>query len=373
MLYQCANVETSHRLVRLDVPTPTFTRAPGEASGEFALESAMDELAYACGLDPVVLRLRNYAERDGDTGEPWSSKELRTCYQRGADAIGWAARSPAVRATRRDGLLVGLGMATATYPARMMPATAKVRVTGERATVQIATAELGTGTYTILTQIAADVLGLPLEAVSVELGDTALPEAPVSAGSMTAATAGSAVHAACLRARARLDAGEREVTEQARSDEFEGRKGFSCHSHGAAFAEVEVDEELGRARVTKLVGAYACGKILNPRTAHSQLMGGLVWALGMTMEEATVRDRRTARNVTRNLADYHIAVNADVPAIEVILVEEDDPHVNVLGAKGLGEVGCCGATAAIANAVYHATGRRVRDLPLSVDKLMRPT
>ena len=190
---------------------------------------------------------------------------------------------------------------------------------------------------------------------------------------MTAATVGSAVNAACLRARTRLDAGEREVTEQARSDEFEGRKGFSCHSLGAAFAEVEVDEELGRARVTKLVGAYACGKILNPRTAQSQLMGGLVWALGMTMEEATVRDRRTARNVTRNLADYHIAVNADVPAIEVILVEEDDPHVNVLGAKGLGEIGICGATAAIANAVYHATGRRVRDLPLSVDKLMRPT
>jgi xanthine dehydrogenase YagR molybdenum-binding subunit len=373
MLYRCDNVETSHRLVRLDVPTPTFTRAPGEASGEFALESALDELAYACDLDPLELRLRNYAERDGDTNEPWSSKELRTCYQRGADAIGWSTRARAPRATRRGDLLVGLGMATATYPARMMPSNAKVRVTGGRATVQLSTAELGTGTYTILTQIAADALGLALDAVTVELGDTALPEAPVAAGSMTTATAGSAVHAACTRARARLDRGETDVTEQARSEDFAGRKGYSCHAHGAAYAEVEVDEELGRARVTKLVGAYACGKIINPRTSRSQLMGGLVWAIGMTLEETTVRDRRTARNATRDLADYHVAVCADVPDIDVIFVDEVDPHVNVLGSKGLGEIGVCGATAAIANAIYHATGRRVRDLPITVDKLMRPT
>jgi xanthine dehydrogenase YagR molybdenum-binding subunit len=371
MLYACDNVETSHRLVRLDIPTPTFMRAPGEASGELALESAIDELAYAVGIDPLELRLRNRAERDGDENKPWSSNSLLACYERGAAAIGWSHRDAAPRSMRRGGKLVGLGMATATYPARMLPATARVRVADGHATVQIATAELGTGTYTILSQIAADALGLPIEAIAVEIGDTALPEAPVSAGSMTAASAGSAVHEACIAARAKLAAGAREAVGDAHSEAFAGRAGFSCHAFGAAFAEVEVDDALGEVRVTRLVGAYGCGRILNPRTARSQLIGGLVWAIGFALEEATLRDRRTARNVTRNLADYHLPTAADVPDIEVIVVDEVDPHVNVLGIKGLGEIGNCGATAAIANAVFHATGVRVRDMPITVDKLVR--
>ena len=371
MLYSCANVETSHRLVRVDAGTPTFMRAPGESSGEFAIESAMDELAIAAGLDPLELRLRNYAERDEHEGKPFSSKSLRECYARAADAFGWAKRTAAPRSMTRGDRLVGWGMASATYPARMLPATARVTLRADgSANVQIATADLGTGTYTILAQVAADTLGIAADKVSVEIGDSALPEAPVAAGSMTASSAGQAVKLACEEAKRQLVPNLPEVTATHHSEEYEGRAGYSCHAFGAAFAEVEVDEPLGVVRVTRLVGAYACGRILNPKTAHSQLMGGLVWAVGMTLEEQTVRDRRTARVMTRDLADYHVPVNADIGDIDVSFVDEHDPHVNALGTKGLGEIGLCGATAAIANAVFHATGKRVRDLPITLDKLL---
>jgi xanthine dehydrogenase YagR molybdenum-binding subunit len=275
-------------------------------------------------------------------------------------------------------------MATATYPARTMPASARARIRRDGSViVQASTQDLGTGTYTILSQVAADALGVPFDAVTLQLGDSALPEAPLSAGSMTAATMGSAVQLVCrqlaselaviggLAGLARL--GRDELVVELHADVSPQSKAYSCHAFGAQFVEVQVDEELGRARVARMVGAFACGKILNHKTAHSQLMGGMVWALGMALEERTVRDLRTARAVTRDLVDYHVPVNADVPPIDVIFVDEVDPHVNAIGAKGLGEIGITGGAAAIANAIYHATGKRVRDLPITVEQLLPAT
>ncbi len=393
MLYACPNVATSHRIVPIDIGTPTFQRAPGEATGTFALESAMDELAYALKLDPIELRLRNYAAKDPDENKPWSSKSLRECYRAAADRFGWSKRTPQPRSMRDGKELVGWGMATATYPARQFPggasARARLRADGT-ALVQTASHDLGTGTYTIMTQIAADTLGLPVDAISLELGDTALPEAPLSAGSMTAATVGPAVKAACaevlrqLAALGELGTGDRrdairrllaqagrdELAAEVKTDKKPERDAYSCHSFGADFVEVRVDEELGRVRVARMVAAFAAGKFLNAKLARSQLMGGLVWAIGFALEEHTVRDRRTARVVTRDLVDYHVPVAADVPAIDVILIDELDPHVDDVGAKGIGEIGVTGASAAIANAVYHATGKRIRDLPITVEKLL---
>jgi xanthine dehydrogenase YagR molybdenum-binding subunit len=392
MLYACPNVATTHRIVPIDIGTPTFQRAPGEATGTFALESAMDELAYALKLDPLELRLRNYAAKDPEENKPWSSKSLRECYRAAADKFGWSKRSMQPRSMRDGKELVGWGMATATYPARQFPgATCRARVRADgTALVQTASHDLGTGTYTIMTQIAADALGLPVDAISFELGDTALPEAPLSAGSMTAASVGPAVKGACAEVMRQLaalgdlgsgdrgaairrllaQAGRDEIAAEYKAEKRPERDGYSCHSFGADFVEVRVDEELGRVRVARMVGAFAAGKFLNPKLARSQLMGGMVWAIGFALEEHTVRDRRTARVVTRDLVDYHVPVAADVPAIDVILIDELDPHVDDVGAKGIGELGLTGSSAAIANAVYHATGKRIRDLPITVEKLL---
>jgi xanthine dehydrogenase YagR molybdenum-binding subunit len=373
MLYACANVSTSHRIVPIDVPTPTFQRAPGESSGQFAFESAIDELAYAARLDPLEFRMRNYAERDLHEGKPYSSKSLHECYTRAAEQFGWARREAKPRSMREGKELVGYGMATATYPARQWP-TVHVRVklrTDGTALVQCASHDLGTGTYTVMTQVAAEALGLPVEAVTFELGDTTLPEAPLSAGSMTASSVAPAVHLACLEAKKKqADMPGQEIGIEYESKPWPEREQYSCHAFGAGFVEVRVDEELGRARVTRMVGAFGCGRILNAKLATSQLMGGMVWALGFALEEHTIRDRRTARAVVRDLVDYHVPVNADVPPIDILLVDETDPHVNELGVKGLGEIGVCGTVAAIANAVYHATGKRIRDLPITLDKLV---
>ncbi|HET6281167.1 MAG TPA: xanthine dehydrogenase family protein molybdopterin-binding subunit [Polyangia bacterium] len=415
MLYACPNVVTSHRLVRLDIPTPTFMRAPGESSGSFALESAMDELAYALKLDPLQLRLRNYAERDLDEDKPWSSKVLRECYRQGAERFGWARRRHEPRAMRDGRWLVGLGMATATYPARQSASSAVARLRRDGTLlVQAGTQDIGTGTYTIMTQIAADAVALPLEQVRFELGDTAFPETPVSGGSQTAASTGSAVKRAGLELRAKLvelsrahpesplsglapdgiDAaggalfskhhpdkrdsyaaivarsGQPEIVVQVENKSPEDRKKYSTHSFGAQFVEVRVDEDLGEVRVARCVGAFGAGKILNARTGRSQFQGGIVWGIGFALEEHTVRDHRTGRAVTRDLADYHVPVHADVPDIDVIMVDEDDPHVSGVGAKGIGEIGITGVVAAIANAVFHATGKRVRELPITLDKLL---
>jgi xanthine dehydrogenase YagR molybdenum-binding subunit len=415
MLYACPNVQTRHRLVRLDIGTPTFQRAPGEATGTFALESAMDELAIALRMDPVELRLRNYAEKDPEDGRPWSSKSLRECYRLAAEKFGWSRRDSRPRSMRDGRWLVGWGMATATYPARQSAASALASLRADGlALVRAGSQDIGTGTYTIMSQIAADTLSMPIDRVSFDLGDTVYPETPVSGGSQTAASTGSAVTVACLQLRRKLaeraagDAGSPlhglavedldfadgairsksepgrvdpyaaivrrsglpEISAEARSDEKAERKQFSTHSFGADFVEVKVDEELGTVRVSRVVAAFAAGKILNAKTARSQFIGGIVWAIGMALEENTKRDRRGARVVTRDLADYHVPVNADVPVIDVLMVPEDDPHVSEIGAKGIGEIGITGATAAIANAIAHATGRRVRDLPITLDKLL---
>ncbi len=415
MLYACPSVVTTHRLVKIDVPTPTFMRAPGESTGTFALESAMDELSYALKMDPIALRLANYAETEPEEGKPWSSKSLRECYRIGATHFGWSRRSPAPRSMRDGHLLVGQGMATATYPARQSPSSAIARLRSDgTALVQAGSQDIGTGTYTIMTQIAADALALPIDRVRFELGDTSFPETPVSGGSQTASSTGSAVKRAGLELRAKLadaaskdprsplhgldaqaiDAadgvlfarsdpsrrdpfgavvtrsGERELTAEVHTEEKADRKAFATHSFGAQFAEVKVDELLGVVRVTRVTGVFGAGKILNAKTARSQFQGGIVWGIGLALMEETRRDPRSGRPVTRDLADYHVPVNADVPEIEVLTVDEDDPHVNEIGAKGIGEIGITGIGAAIANAVFHATGKRVRDLPITPDKLL---
>ena len=414
MLYSCPNVITSHRLLPLDVPTPTFMRAPGEATGMFALESALDELAVALKLDPIELRLRNYAERDEGEDKPWSSKSLRECYRQGATRFGWAKRRAEPRSQRDGHYLVGYGMASATYPARQSSSSASARLRRDGSVlVQAGSQDIGTGTYTIMAQIAADALGLPIARVSFELGDTALPETPVSGGSQTASSTGSAVRLAALALRDKLIAtaiadgksslyglpangvsfvggelsagngakkdslsalversGQPEISAQASTQEKEERKKFSLHSFGAQFVELRVDEDTGEVRVARALGAFAAGKILNPKTARSQFLGGMVWGIGFALQEHTVRDPHSGRVVTRDLADYHVPVHADIPALEVLSIAEDDPHVNEIGAKGIGEIGITGMAAAIANAVFNATGKRVRDLPITLDKLI---
>lgn len=415
MLYRSDSQETSHRLARLNFGTPTFTRGPGITSGSFALECAMDELAFVAKLDPIAFRLRNEADRDPGNGLPWSSKALRQCYAAGAERFGWAGRDPQPRSMRDGHLLVGWGMASATYPAHRSPASARVSILPDgSALVQSGTHDLGTGTYTVMSQIAAEALGLPLAKVRFELGDTRLPVAPGAGGSQSVASVGPAVQAAALAAREKLlalaqadpasplyTAGPEEMILEAgwlfRKSSPQRREGvaallarhgglgleatrdsrsgaereaFSMHSFGAVFAEVHVDPELGIITVPRLVGAYGVGRLMNRKTGHSQLMGGMVWGLGMALLEKTEMDPRTGRAVNANLADYHVPTNADIQAIDIIVVDETDPQINSLGAKGIGEIGAVGVAAAIGNAVFHATGKRVRDLPITLDQLI---
>jgi xanthine dehydrogenase YagR molybdenum-binding subunit len=414
MLYACPNVTTSHRLAKLNVGTPTFQRAPGEATGSFALESALDELAYEAGIDPLKMRLINYAETDPERDLPFSSKALRECYRVGAERFGWQRRNPRPGSMREGRWLVGMGMASATRPAKRSLAAARVRLLPDgRAVVQSSTEDLGTGTYTVMTQIAADALGYPLAQIRFELGDTNMPEAPIAAGSMTVESVGSAVHAACIQARNLLVAqacGEaasplsganpadvdiedgwlrhkdgkrkesaaavvarspsRAIEVQAESKAGDEMKHYSMHSFGAVFTEVHVDPELGLIRVPRALGAYGIGNVMNEKTAHSQLMGGIVWGISQALFEESVLDQHYGRFVNANLADYHVPVNADIGDIDIVLVPERDSHVNALGAKGIGEVSMVGVAGAIANAVYHATGRRIRELPITLDKLL---
>jgi xanthine dehydrogenase YagR molybdenum-binding subunit len=384
MLYAAPNISTSHKLVPADIGTPSYMRAPGWAPGSYALEVAMDELAVALDMDPLALRLRNYAERDPEKDRPWSSKTLRECYHAAAERFGWTERPPA-RALRQGRTLVGWGMATSVYPTHRGKAGARAKLLREgRVLLEAGTQDIGTGTYTVMTQIAADALGVPPAQIVFRLGDTRFPETPVSGGSQTAASVGSAVHAAAsaLRdkllalgggRRAPLDAlasryGEVEAHGEAAPGEEDKR--FAMYAFGAQFAEVRVDADLGLARVTRMVGVFDIGRALNARTARSQLIGGMVWGIGMALHEDTVLDERRGRIVNNNLADYHVPVNADVPAIEAAWIEGADPHANPIGVKGIGELGITGSAAAVASAVYHATGRRVRDLPITPDKLL---
>ncbi|MDQ6830920.1 MAG: xanthine dehydrogenase family protein molybdopterin-binding subunit [Gemmatimonadota bacterium] len=374
MLYACPNAETSQKLVTLNVGTPTFNRAPGESSGTFALESALDELAVALAMDPIELRLKNHADADPESGKPWSSKSLRECYARGAEKFGWSKRTAAPRSMKDGDILIGYGMASATYPTRRSPAAAVARMmpNGD-VVIQAATHELGTGTYTVMSQIAAEVLGIPVERVRFELGDSDMPENPISAGSMTAASTGSAVHAAATALKEKLGTrvGNEMVEARAESKPGEETKIYSMHAFGAVFAEVRVDQMLGQIRTSRLVCAYGAGRILNAKTARSQMIGGVIYGLGMALTEDTLIDPKTGRYVNADLGEYHLPVNADVPDIDVIFIDEKDEHVNPIGVKGVGEIGITGVAAAIANAVFHATGVRVRDLPITLDKILR--
>jgi xanthine dehydrogenase YagR molybdenum-binding subunit len=417
--YACPNYQGVYRLIRANTMTPTFTRAPGEASGMFALECAMDELAYELGLDPLELRLRNHADVDPITGNPWSSKGLQECYQRGAERFGWQGRNPEPRAQRDGHWLLGTGMATAAYPVPAFPglqpqrALARLYADGS-AVVQCGTQEFGTGVATAMRQVAADGLGVPLDQVCFDLGDTELPNTSSAVGSAGAGMVSAAVHTAATTLRDQLvaraiadnasplhgtdrravvvrdgrimllDKPERgeTYTELLRRNFLEeadalgtwnptgADTGYATTTFGAQFAEVAVDADLGLIRVRRMVGAFAPGRVLNSKTARSQLMGGMLWGLGQALLEGTHMDPRQGRWANASLGDYLVPVNADAPDVVVELVEIHDEIVNPLGVKGVGEIGQVGAAAAIANAVFHATGRRIRELPIAVEHLL---
>jgi xanthine dehydrogenase YagR molybdenum-binding subunit len=376
MMYAAPNRRTSHRLARLNVPVPSWMRAPGECPGMFALESAMDELALASGLDPIELRLRNIPSLDPEGGLPFSSHGLARCLREGARRFGWQPRAAPGR--RREGRwLVGSGVAASTYPAHRLPAAAVARVEANgRFRVLIDASDIGTGAWTALTQIAADALGQPVEHVQVEIGDSALPAAFVAGGSSGTASWGTAVVDAARKLRARLL--ELDDVIPAEGLEVMGEAGanpeaqrLSMHGFGAQFAEARVDVDTGEVRVPRLLGVFAAGRIVNPKTARSQFLGGMTMGLSMALHEESVIDPNFGDYVNHDFAAYHIASNADVGAIDVSWVDEDDPHVNPMGVKGIGEIGIVGTAAAIANAVHDATGVRVRDLPIRLDRLLQ--
>jgi xanthine dehydrogenase YagR molybdenum-binding subunit len=415
MLYSVPNNFTHQRLIRSDIGTPSYTRAPGEAPGTYALEVALDELAYALKMDPLELRRKNYAQRDPDKMIPWSGKSLDKCYDMAADRFGWSRRTPDPRSMRDGNVLIGWGMATSVYPARRSESSALARLMGDGTVlVEAGSQELGGGTYTIMTQIAADGVGVPVSRVKFRLGDTRYPKTPVSGGSQTAASTGSAVFLAARALREKLiqmaiadarsplhGANTSDVTiengrvglrgQPAKSETLEAlvsrsgqsyieafddtkpgaeAKEYSGYSFGAQFAEIRIDADLGQMRVSRMVGAFGAGRILNAKTARSQFMGGMIWGISFALLEKSIYDERLGRIVNNNLAEYHVPVNADVGSIEALWVTEEDDHVSPIGAKGIGEIGITGAAAAIANAVFHATGKRVRDLPITLDKLL---
>jgi xanthine dehydrogenase YagR molybdenum-binding subunit len=375
-MYAAPNRRTTHRLVRLDVPSPSIMRAPGEAPGMFALESAIDEIATACGIDPIEFRIRNEPALDPESGLPFSSRNLVACLRRGAERFGWTARDPRVRARTSGRKRVGYGVAASTYPARTRPSTARIEVdeAGEYR-VLLDASDIGTGAWTALRQLSAEALDVPLERVRVEIGDSALPKAPGAGGSMGLSSWGSAIYDAAQKLRIDLErhAGRVPGTGLRAEGSVEGNmqaKDFARHAFGAQFAEVSVDVDTGEVRVPRLCGVFAAGRIVNARTARSQLLGGMTMGLSMALHEETVLDPQFGHFANHDFAEYHIAVNADVGEIDVAWIDEVDPHVNPFGAKGIGEIGIVGTAAAIANAVYHATGIRVRDLPIRPEKLL---
>ena len=416
-LYASPAIATSYEAVRLDTGTPLFMRAPGEASGSIALESAIDEAAEAAGMDPLAFRLRNYAEVEPISNKPFSSKALRTCYEEGAARFGWAGRPLEPRSMRDEaGLLTGWGMGTATFPALMFQGKARATIRRDgTGLMETGAHDMGQGAWTALAQIAADALGLGIDEVEFRSGTSDLPDAGIAGGSGHTATAGMALHAAGTNVLAKLaelaTADERsplfgagnvgtiarggrlvrrddesrgesfaDILSRADLDRIEAegsaamdpaaQEAYAMHAHGAVFAEVKVDPDFGQVRVTRLVGAFAAGRVINPRMVRSQLLGGMIWGVSFALHEHAVVDKRSGRVMNADLAEYHVPVNADVPSLEAILVHEDDPHVNALGIKGVGEIGITGTGGAIANAIRHATGKRIRRFPIGLADLL---
>ncbi|MBC3787890.1 xanthine dehydrogenase family protein molybdopterin-binding subunit [Spirosoma utsteinense] len=415
MMYASPNMESTHRLIRANIGTPSAMRAPGEAPGVFALESVVDEVAYAINMDPIALRLKNYAETDPHKNLPFSSKSLRECYQQGAERFGWAKRTPEPRSMREGNELIGMGMASSIYPVNRAESTALVRIKPDgKVQVETGTQDIGTGTYTVMTQVAADVLGLSPDDVTLSAGDTRFPESTTSGGSRTTASTGSAVTQAAqavLKQAKQLaykdkrsplfNVAEAEIVAengrlQTKSDPRQGetfvsllkrngskpleakmlsksadeKDNYSLNAFGSIFAEVRIDEALGRIRVSRMIGTFAAGRILNAKTARSQILGGMIWGVSMALLEDTLIDPRTGRVMNPNLAEYHVPVNADIEEIDGFFIEEKDETVNPAGVKGIGEIGVVGSVSAIANAVYHATGKRIRDLPITLEKVL---
>lgn len=413
LMYECENVKLDYELVPVDVYTPLDMRAPGGATGMYALECAMDELAVELGIDPLELRLINYAEKDQNEDKPFSSKELKACYQRAAEAFNWKNRKSTRESNKNKNQLVGYGIATGVWEAMQKKSSARAILTVEgKLTVSSGTADIGTGTYTIMAQIAAEMLGMSLEHVEFKLGDSSLPNAPIEGGSWTASSVGSAVKMVCKALQDKIFAaaqkshpeifqnkhiedakfsngevsvssesvfyseiikssGEKSLEVTVNCEPEDSRDNYSCYTHSCVMVEVNVDEDTKMISIPRVVNAVAGGKIINPKTAESQILGGITWGIGMALEEEGMMDSRNGRIMNANLAEYHVAVQADVQNFEVIFVEEQDNHVNPLGAKGLGEIGLVGVASAIANAIYDATGKRVRDLPITLDKLMK--
>jgi xanthine dehydrogenase YagR molybdenum-binding subunit len=416
LMYESPSIRVEETVYPVNVSTPTFMRAPGECPGTFALECAMDELAIALKIDPVALRLANHADNHPTKNVPFSAKFLKEAYQLGAERFGWAKRNREPRSMRDGDLLVGWGMATATYPAHKMSAAAKVQLRANNtATVQCATHDLGTGAYTAFTQISSEQLGLPFENVTFELGKSDFPFGPVAGGSNSTGTVGTAIHEVAgllhkalaelavkdsksplfnlktdditmvapgriglksdtAKSDAYADilkrAGKDSIDVQSELKKPEENKNQAFQSWGAHFCEVKIDPLLPRVQVTRVVSVMNCGRIVSAKTARSQIIGGVVMGIGMALTEETSYDPGTGLPVTRNLADYHVPTNADVPEIDVSFVGEPDLAFNPIGARGMGEIGITGIAAAIANAVYHATGKRIRDLPITPDKLI---
>ena len=365
VMYAAPALRTSHRVVRLDVPTPAWMRAPGECPGMFALESAMDELAVVAGLDPIELRVINEPRTEPESGLPFSSRNLVACLREGARRFGWERRDPSP-GIRRDGRwLTGTGVAASTYPARRAPSQAAATKQDGGFVVRIAAADIGTGARTALTAIAAQALDAPAERVRLEIGDSSLPRASVAGGSMGTASWGSAVVKACEDLLKNGSEGAADTTEDVRGD-----AGFARHAFGAQFAEVLVDIDTGEVRVPRLLGVFAAGRIIDATLARSQLIGGMTMGLGMALMEETVIDAGSGDFLNHDFAQYHVAACADVQDIDAVWLDEEDPHLNPMGAKGIGEIGIVGTAAAIANAVYHATGQRIRDLPITPAKLL---
>lgn len=394
LMYDTPHSLIAYRITPMNIILPTYTRGPGKSTGSFALESAMDELAYELKIDPIEFRLKNEPAHDQSTGKPWSSRSLVECLKNGAQVFGWQKRQMEPRLVRQGNYLIGYGVACGTYPARQRDTSAIIKLTKKvgddvRATVELAASDLGTGTHTILAQTAADGLGLPLEKISVRIGDSSLPPAAGSVGSVGAASFSNAVNDACAQITEELisksgkqffvrptaaqmmtseNIGEFQTRVDAKPLPEVGK--FSANSFNANFAEVWVDAATGMVKIPRFVAVTAAGRILNPKTARSQIIGGVTWGIGMALTEESQLDRRWGNFVTRSFADYHVPSNLDIGTIETIFVNEEDRIVNRLGVKGIGEVGIVGVAAAVANAIFNATGKRVRNLPITPDKLL---